>query len=236
MLPSFDSAWLAQSGVGRQVVIVAVLAAVAVVALLVAGVAYLNDHRRHARRGIDDEELVTSTPLPVTKEEMARMARESAHQAFRSVGIPRWVQIGSLVVALAITWAVAQRVRGTNGVSRAEAESTEANPVVRTNDVVEDSPEELDLVPDSNPPFAFRQRDWVARAGGGCSGRLEVTRGDPSAWSLTARVHDGQGQLIDTARARVPSLREGDVVEFSFARAECDRIDAWDVRGTRRLP
>jgi hypothetical protein len=100
--------------------------------------------------------------------------------------------------------------------------------------VPEDSPEDLDLSPDSSPAFAFQARDWVDRPGGGCAGRLEVTKGEPNAWSLTARVHDGRGQLIDTARARVASLRAGEVVEFSFPRADCDRIGAWDVRGARR--
>jgi hypothetical protein len=101
-------------------------------------------------------------------------------------------------------------------------------------DVADDSPEDLDLSPDSAPPFSFRVRDWVPRGEGGCAGRLEVTKGEPSAWSLTARVHDGQGQLIDTARASVSGLQEGQVVEFSFPRADCDRIGAWDVRGARR--
>jgi hypothetical protein len=60
-----------------------------------------------------------------------------------------------------------------------------------------------------------------------------VTKGEANAWNLTARVHDSQGQMIDSARTRVASLRQGDVVEFRFARATCDRIGAWDVRGDR---
>ena len=67
-------------------------------------------------------------------------------------------------------------------------------------------------------------------------GRLEVTKGESSSWSLTARVHDDHGQLLDSARTRVSTLRKGDVVEFRFARAACDRIGAWDVRGDRRTP
>jgi len=105
----------------------------------------------------------------------------------------------------------------------------------RTPDDTNDSPEDLDLRPDSAPAFAFRVRDWVA-SNGGCAGLLEVTKGEPRSWNLTARVHDGQGQLMDTARTRVSSLNEGDVVEFKFPRVECDRIGAWEVRGTRRTP
>jgi len=236
VLPSLDSAWLAQSGIGRQVVIVSVLGGIAVIALLVAGAAYLNGQRRHTRGGVDDEELFTSMPLPVPKEELARMSRESPHYAFRSLAIPRWVQAGTLLVALAITGFVAQRVKPHDGVTQVASEIARAGNSDRALEVADDSPEDLDLVPDSSPPFAFRQRDWVARLGGGCSGRLEVTRGEPNAWSLTARVHDGQGQLIDTARTRVARLREGDIVEFRFPHADCDRIGAWDIRGSRRTP
>ena len=234
VLPSFDS--LGQGAMGRQAVILAVLAGVAIVALLVAGAAYLNDHRRRPAGGVDDEELFTSTPLPVPREELARMARESPHHAFRSLSIPRWVQAGSLLAALAMTWAVAERVRPNNGLDRGRFESVRGDGVGPARDVAEDSPEDLDLSPDSSPAFAFQARNWVDRPGGGCAGRLEVTKGEPNAWSLTARVHDGRGQLIDTARARVASLREGEVVEFSFPRADCDRIGAWDVRGARRSP
>jgi hypothetical protein len=46
-------------------------------------------------------------------------------------------------------------------------------------------------------------------------------------------VHDDQGQLIDSARTRVATLRAGDVVEFNFPHADCDRIGAWDVHGAR---
>lgn len=221
---------------GRQFVILAVFAGVAVVALLVAGAAYLNDHRRRPGRGGDEEELFTSTPLPVPKEELARMARETPHYAFRSLSIPRWVQAGSLLVALVMTLAVADRVRPNNALARGRVESGQGDGVAPARDVAEESPEDLDLSPDSSPAFAFQARDWVDQPGGGCAGRLEVTKGEPNAWSLTARVHDGRGQLIDTARARVPSLREGEVVEFSFPRADCDRIGAWDVRGARRSP
>ena len=61
-----------------------------------------------------------------------------------------------------------------------------------------------------------------------------MIEGESSAWNLTARVHDGRGQVLDSARTRVGTLRQGDVVEFNFARADCDRIGAWDVRGDRR--
>jgi hypothetical protein len=39
---------------------------------------------------------------------------------------------------------------------------------------------------------------------------------------------------MDTSRARVASLREGDVVEFKFPKVDCDQIGAWEVRGARR--
>ena len=225
ILPTLDASLFAQTGAGRQIAIVIGLAAVAIVALLVAGAAYLGDQRR--RPGIDDEELFTTTPLPVPKEELARMRRESQHHAFGGLSIPRWVQGGSVLVALAITYIVAQRVR--------PHERQERSPTVavgNARDLAGDSPEDLDLVPDSSPAFAFRAR-WESRSGGGCAGMLEVTQGEPNAWSLTARVHDGQGQLIDTALAHVTELREGQVVEFSFPRVDCERIGAWDVRGAR---
>lgn len=234
VLPSFDS--LTQSAMGRQAVILAVLAGVAIVALLVAGAAYLNAHRRGPGRGVDDEELFTSTPLPVSNEELARMSRESPHLAFRSLGIPRWVQVGSLLAALGMTWAVAQRVRPNNGFARERSESVQGDGAGAARDLPEDYPEDLDLSPDSSLAFAFQALDWIDRPGGGCAGRLEVTKGEPNAWSLTARVHDGRGQLIDTARASVARLRQGEVVEFRFRRADCDRIGAWDVRGARQSP
>lgn len=235
MLPSFDMAWLAPNGSGREVVIMTALAAIAVVALLIAGAAFLNDARHRAGHA-DDDELFTTTPLPMGKEESARHGRASANHAFSTLRIPRWVQAGSLLAALAITWVVAQRIGPQDARPRMMTESERAAAAGRTPDLTQDSPEDLDLMPDSSPAFAFRVRDWVARSGGGCAGRLEVTKGTPSGWSLTARVHDGKGQLIDTAHARVTGLREGEVVEFTFPRAECDRIGAWDVRGARHLP
>jgi hypothetical protein len=234
VLPAFDSGWFGPNGPGRQVVILIVLAAIAITALLVAGAAYVRDQRNRGRRA-EEEELFTTTPLPMPKEELARLAKESTPQyAFNGLKIPRWVQAGSLLVALVITYGVAQRVapKDTQGNPRGGAQRDRAAGGAR--DLADDSPEDLDLAPDSTPPLSFRARDWVARDGGGCSGQLVVTRGEATAWSLTARVHDGQGQLIDTARARVTTLRMGDVVEFTFPRADCDRIGAWEVHGTRR--
>jgi hypothetical protein len=217
-------------------VIVIVLAAIAIIALVVAGSAFLRGERHRARRS-DDEELFTTTPFPVPKEELGRFSRESSpHYAFSTLRIPRWVQAGSLLAALLITWGVAQRVGPNDVGARSRNEDQRVAAVAAARDVAADSPEDLDPAQDSNPPFAFQARDWVTRIGGGCAGRLEVTRGEASAWSLTARVHDGQGRLIDTAQARVTTLRTGDVVEFSFPRAECDRIGAWDVRGARKAP
>lgn len=232
MLPALDPAWLPQTGAGRQIVILVALAAVAVVALLVAGAAFLKDQRRSRKSG-GDEELFTTTPLPMSKAELARLSSHSPQHAFTGLRIPRWVQAGSLLAALGITWMVAQRIQPGDRGSES-ARHTAHSATVANHDLADDSPEDLDLAPDSNPAFAFRVRDWVARDGGGCAGRLEVMKGEPSAWSLTARVHDGKGQLIDTARANVGELREGQVVEFTFPRADCDRIGAWDVRGARR--
>jgi hypothetical protein len=234
VLPSFDPGWFGPSGAGRQVLIVIVLAAIAITALLVAGTAHLRNQRHRARRS-DDEQLFTTTPLPVA-DQFASLARESPpYSAFSGLKIPRWVQAGSLIVALFITWGVARRVGPNNGAARGRNTEQQTSAGGGAPDVAVDSPDDVDLAPDSNPPpFRFRARDWVARNGGGCSGRLEVTQGEPSAWSLTARVHDSEGQLIETAHARVTALRKGDVVEFSFPRAECDRIGAWDVQGSRK--
>ena len=212
------------------------LAAVAILALLVASAA----HRRNQRprsRGAQDQ-LFTTTPLPLPKEELARMARsEPDHNAFSGLKLPRWVQAGSLVVALALTWVVADRIRPGGPTITTRDSLTIGGIRVGGGsgalDTVTDSPEDLDLSPDSAPAFSFRARDWVA-SDGGCAGRLEVTKGEPRGWNLTARVHDDQGQLLDSARTRVASLRQGDVVEFRFARAACERIGAWDVRGARR--
>ncbi len=232
VLPSFDLGWFGPSGPGRQVMIVIALGVIAITALLVAGAAFLRDQRHRGRR-FDDEQLFTTTPIPLSRDEHARYGHESAHHAFSTLRIPRWVQAGSLLAALLITWGVAQRVRPNNGASAA-AEEPQPRASAKAAEVGDGSAEDLGLMPDSAAVFAFQARDWVARSGGGCEGQLVVTKGEPSAWSLTARVHDEQGQLIDTARARVSALRVGDVVEFSFPRADCDRIGAWDVRGARR--
>lgn len=234
LLPAVGSPWV--DGRGRPVILVIALAVVAIVALLVAAAAHLNGQRHRTRSAIDDEELFTTTPLPLPTEELARLAKQSSRHEFRAFNLPRWVQLGSLIAALGMTWFVAQRLkpgdRSANAASRSIARIGAAE---RTRDEPSASPEDLDLSPDSAPAFAFRVRDWVERDGG-CAGLLEVTKGEPRSWNLTARVHDGQGQLIDTARARVATLREGDVVEFTFPRAHCDRIGAWDVRGSRRDP
>jgi len=231
VLPSFDPAWFGTSGPGRQVVIVVALAVIAITALLVAGAAYLRDQRHRGRR-VDGDEMFTSMPLSVPRSNLGRHAHDSPHHDFTVLRIPRWVQAGSLLVALVITWGVAQRFQP-NGRTSAAAEERQARASASSVEVGDGLPEDLSLTPDSDASFAFQARDWVARRGGGCEGRLVVTKGETSAWSLTARVHDEEGQLIDTARARVSALRVGDVVEFSFPRADCDRIGAWDVRGAR---
>jgi len=229
-LPSFDSAWFGTNGPDRQVVIVIVLAVVAIAALLVAGSAFLRGQRQRARFS-SDEHVFTTTPLPMPSEELARLAREStSYNAFAGLRIPRWVQAGSLLIALVVTWTVAQRVGPNSGTAAAKRGMRASG---SSSDLSEAAPENVDVAADSGPTFAFQARDWVTRPGGGCEGQLVVTRGEPSAWTLTARVHNDEGQLIDTAHARVAALRVGDVVEFNFPRADCDRIGAWDVRGDR---
>jgi hypothetical protein len=237
-LPVIDSGWFEQNGSVRSIALLVGLAGIAILALLVAGAAHRHDQRSRSRKAGRDDELFTTTPLPVPEEELARLAKGSPHHAHTSLKLPRWVQIGSLLAALGITWMVSQRIQPNQRgkiVSAELARSTgvQAGTADRARGEASDSPEDLDLLPDSAPPFSFRANDWVA-SGTGCAGRLEVTRGEPSAWNLTARVHDGQGQFLDSARTRVATLRPGDVVEFTFARANCDRIGAWDVRGDRR--
>ncbi|HUQ84619.1 MAG TPA: hypothetical protein VM076_25930 [Gemmatimonadaceae bacterium] len=238
VIPAFDTRWFSHSGSTRPIAMLIGLAALAILALLVASAA----HRRNQRPRSSDsqDELFTSTPLPMRKENVARRARsEPDHYAFSSLKLPRWVQAGSLVVALAFTWVVANRIRP-GGPTRATRDTVRIGGIrvgggSGATDAVTDSPEDLDLSPDSAPTFSFRARDWIA-SNGGCAGRLEVTKGEPRGWNLTARVHDDQGQLLDSARTRVASLQLGDVVEFRFARAACERIGAWDVRGARRDP
>ena len=231
-VPSFDSVWFGGSAPDRQVVIVVALAVIAVTALLVAGSAFLRDQRQRARSS-GDEELFTTTPLPMGRDEQARFARGSSpHDAFSGLRIPRWVQVGSLLAALVITWSVAQRVSPDSNLRMSGKKKALAS--ASASDPGEASPQDLDLALDEGPTLAFQARDWVTRRGGGCEGQLVVTRGEPNAWMLTARVHDDEGQLLDTAHTRVSALRVGDVVEFNFPRADCDRIGAWDVRGDRR--
>ncbi len=235
VLPALDSGWL--EGRARPIALLVGFAIIAIFALLVASAALLTGQRQRGRNATDDEELFTATPLPMSKEELARHNRPTPY-AFSGLRIPRWLQVGSILIALMITYTVAQRIQPADG-RRGKTDSGRSilrvGAAVRTPDDTNDSPEDLDLTPDSVPAFAFRVRDWVA-SNGGCAGLLEVTKGEPRAWNLTARVHDGQGQLMDTARTRVSSLNEGDVVEFKFPRVECDRIGAWEVHGARRTP
>lgn len=234
LLPAFDTEWLNQSGSVRPIALLLGLAALAIIALLIASAAHRRD--QHARSREADDQLYTATPLPMPKEQLAQLRREStdAQAAYSGVRLPRWLQIGSLAIALGFTWLVAQRIRPENEAARQDGVRIGGIKIGGSHRAQEnDSPEDLDLSPDSAPVFAFRARDWVA-SDGGCAGRLEVTKGAAQPFSLTARVHDDQGQLLDSARTRVTALREGDVVEFKFARAACDRIGAWDVRGAHR--
>jgi len=236
VLPALNSGWV--DGRARPIALLVGFAIVAMLALLVASAALVKDQRHRRRNTIDDEELFTTTPLPVSKEELARMRRPSPH-TFSGVKLPRWLQVGSILTALVITYAVAQRIQPADGrkgtsISRQSVLRVEAADRTPRGDAA-DSPEDLDLTPASAPAFAFRVREWVAN-NGGCTGLLEVTKGEPRSWYLTARVHDGQGQLMDTAHARVSSLTAGEVVEFRFPRVDCDSIGAWEVRGAPPAP
>jgi hypothetical protein len=237
VLATIDARWF-DAGSGRSVVMLVALAVLAIAALLVAAGAYQRGQNRHRRGADDDSDLFTTTPLPMANDKGARGKEIPAHHAYGTFRLPRWVQLGSLVVACGITYVAWERLRtddGTRAARQEAARAAESQAAANRADADDDSPENLDFARDASAPFAFRARDWVP-ASGGCAGRLEVTRGAPAAWSLQARVHDDQGKLLDTAMARVATLREGDVVEFRFARAACERIGAWDVRGARRTP
>ena len=230
-LPALDTSWLNLGD--SPVVLIVGLAIVVVIALMVAAAAYSSDPRHKTRSSVeDDSELFTTTPLPMPKEELARMGSESPHHAFAPLRLPRWVQLGSVMVALGITYVAAERLRSDNGAKNTPPRDSPVQTRV-TPEPEDDSPESLDLEPPSAGEFAFRVKEFVA-TDGGCAGHLEVTKGADTALNLTARVHDDRGHLIDSARMRVQSLREGQVVEFHFPRASCERIGAWDVSGRER--
>ena len=235
-LPALDASWF--DAEGRPIAVIVALAIIAVVSLIVAAAAHGREHPR-TRSEHDEADLFTTTPLPMSQEELARMRRE-AKEARRRVSepgrLPRWVKLGSVLVACGFTYIAAQRLRVESTETAGVESSTmsEARAADGPAELVDDSPESLDLAPDS-APFSFRAREFVAMDGG-CTGRLEVTKGAPAPLTLTARVHDDRGQLIGTARARVETLQPGDVVDFRFRRTACDRIGAWDVRGDRRTP
>jgi hypothetical protein len=234
-LPAYDT-WFDPAD--SPVVLIVALGIIAVVALMVAAAAYSGDPRRRSRTADeDDSEIFTTTPLPVPKEELARMRQEARQRrhALAPRRLPHWVQLGSVAVAVGITFIAAQRLRTDETAKGDEAAVADARSRADNVEPDDGSPESLDLAPTSGPPFQFRSRDFVA-ASSGCTGRLEVSRGAAGAWNLTARAHDDRGQLIDSAFARVGTLREGEVVEFRFPRASCDRIGAWDVSGSPRDP
>src|SRR6476661_4338369 len=113
-------------------------------------------HRQRARFS-SDEHVFTTTPLPMPSEELARLAREStSYNAFAGLRIPRWVQAGSLLIALVVTWTVAQRV-GPNSGTAAAKRGTRASG--SSSDLSEAAPENLDVTGDSGPTFAFQARD-----------------------------------------------------------------------------
>ena len=240
LLPALDSDWFSRTGGAQPITMLIGLAALAILALLIASAAHGRGRRDRARRP-DDDDLFTTTPLPMAGDDRPGGRRAASPQdAFGGLRLPRWIQVGSLVIALGMTWVVYERIRPDGSGAPSNGDGVRIGGVRiggadRANADIPESPEDLDLSPDSAPAFGLRARDWVVR-GGGCAGMLEVTKGAPSAWSLTARVHDDQGRLIDSARTRVTALRAGELVEFRFPRTACDRIGAWDVRGDRRGP
>ena len=234
-LPAVDT-WFDPAN--SPIVLIVALGIIAVVALMVAAAAYSGDARRRSRQGDeDDSEIFTTTPLPMPTEELARMRQEARQRrhALAPRRLPPWVQLGSVAVALGITIIAAQRLRTDEPAKDDQPVVGDAPRSVDRADADDGSPASLDLAPTSGAPFQFRSRDFIAAATG-CTGRLEASNGAPGAWNLTARAHDERGQLIDSAFARVGNLREGDVVEFRFPRASCERIGAWDVSGSRRDP
>src|SRR5688572_23666446 len=110
LLPAFDPEWFGQGGTVRPIVLLIGFAALAILALLIASAA----HRRgqhHRTRGSNDDQLFTATPLPLSNAEIARLRRQpSPQQAFSGLRLPRWLQVGSLAVALGMTWMVSQRI------------------------------------------------------------------------------------------------------------------------------
>lgn len=234
VLAAFDPGSLIPTGRAGLIAAVVILAGIALLALLVAAAAHANDPKRRRRGRADDPELFTTTPLPLPKEEMERMAKEPPpHFAFRSHGLPRWVQIGSVVGALAITLVVADRLRDRAEASRHTSDATGDEATRDSSIGASVAAPRGDASSDGSRPFALSARDWVALRGGvGCAGSFEVTKGTAGAWTLTLSVDDGRGREIDSSHTRVPSLVEGTVVEFTFPRTPCSRIGGWRVSGS----
>ena len=86
VLPALDSRWL--EGPARPIALVVGFAIIAIIALFVASAAMLKGQRQRGSNALDDEELFTTTPLPMAKEELARLKRQTPY-AFSGVGIPR---------------------------------------------------------------------------------------------------------------------------------------------------
>src|SRR5215207_7940098 len=107
-LPRFDAEWFTRSTSARPVARLVGLAGVAIIALLVASAAHRRNQRARSR-GTDDHELFTATPLPMPREH-GRQGYLASQQAFGGLRLPRWLQVGSLVIALAMTWVVSQRI------------------------------------------------------------------------------------------------------------------------------
>ena len=108
LIPFVDSGVFSQPGTGAILLLLG-LAAIAIIALLIASAAHRIKSSHQRGEATDEEELFTTTPLPIPKEEMARMRANPPHRAYRQHTLPRWVQVGSIAVALGMTWYVSQR-------------------------------------------------------------------------------------------------------------------------------
>lgn len=217
-LPSIGS-------VGTENQIIIGLAVVAVVAGVVAVAAYVRDPARRASRRRVDLAEYAATALPDTSGTRSASDDVPPHLAYATPGLPRWIQLASVAVAVAVTWFVAERILPSMAGSR--------DPTVATviDDAEAPATGDAALVADvRETTFAFRALEWVD-TGEGCAGTMEATRPSASPRRLTMTVRDERGRILDTAHARVDSVRLGDIVEFEFARASCDRISAWEVRG-----
>jgi hypothetical protein len=223
-LSGFEMPWQDASDENRTLIALAGLVAIALLALLVAAAAH-RSRRRPRRRGSARETtpLTYRDPLSPEVPGTAREGEIAPELVYDTPRLPRWVQLGSIVVALGLTWTVAQRLRPAS--DRASDEPQRTTPSVASADSAR--PEASSS---TGVPFAFRARAWTDE-GAGCRSALEVTEGSSAPYELTLDVHDHGGRLLGRATARVAMLRPGETVEFRLRDVACDRIAAWEVRG-----